>query len=270
MLFRSGAFRDDKRNGRGTLTLADGSKYEGEFRDDKRTGRGSLTFQDGAKYVGEFRDGKFNGRGTYTFPSGTVYVGEFKDDNFNGLGTLTYADGSKYVGEFRDDKRHGGGSSYSVDGKETTGFWSDGEYIGTKPPEKYPAAPTNRIRMTWSEGAFKVPVRLNDQLTLNFAVDSGAADVSVPADVVATLMRTATIAESDFLGDQIYVLADGKRVKSRRFILREMTVGNQTVRNVEASVADLSGSLKLRQSFLRRFKLWSIDDRSREIGRAHV
>jgi hypothetical protein len=30
-----------------------------------------------------------------------------------------------------------------------------------------------------------VPVKINNALTLNFTVDSGAADVSIPADVTA-------------------------------------------------------------------------------------
>ena len=48
-------------------------------------------------------------------------------------------------------------------------------------------------------GTFKVPVTINRQLTLNFVVDSGAADVSIPADVFMTLVRTGTITDADFL-----------------------------------------------------------------------
>jgi hypothetical protein len=38
--------------------------------------------------------------------------------------------------------------------------------------------------------------RSNDAITLDFTIDSGAADVSIPADVVMTLMRTGTINEA--------------------------------------------------------------------------
>ena len=41
-------------------------------------------------------------------------------------------------------------------------------------------------------GIYVVPVLINDAITLDFVVDSGAADVSIPADVVLTLMRTKT------------------------------------------------------------------------------
>ena len=47
-----------------------------------------------------------------------------------------------------------------------------------------------------------MPVRFNGVITLNAIVDSGASDVSVPADLVLTLMRANTITEEDFLGQK--------------------------------------------------------------------
>lgn len=109
-------------------------------------------------------------------------------------------------------------------------------------------------------GAFVVPVRINDQITLKFVIDSGAADVSVPADVVMTLLRTGTIAESDFLVTQKYRMADGSTVPSQQFVIRSLKVGDRTLENVTGSIAPVEGSLLLGQSFLRRFKSWSIDN----------
>ena len=54
-----------------------------------------------------------------------------------------------------------------------------------------------------------VPVLINGAITLNFVIDSGATDVSVPADVVMTLIRTGTLQDTDFIGTQTYKLADG-------------------------------------------------------------
>jgi hypothetical protein len=34
-----------------------------------------------------------------------------------------------------------------------------------------------------------VPVVINDKITLDFTIDIGAADVSIPADVFSTLRR---------------------------------------------------------------------------------
>jgi len=109
-------------------------------------------------------------------------------------------------------------------------------------------------------GTFKVPVTINGQLTLKFVVDSGAADVSIPADVVLTLLRTGTITDADFLGEQTYQLADGSTVPSRQFVIRSLKVGDRTLGSVTGSIAPVEGSLLLGQSFLRRFKSWSIDN----------
>ncbi len=43
------------------------------------------------------------------------------------------------------------------------------------------------------KGTYVGPVLINNALTLNFVVDSGAADVSVHADVVMTLLRPGTV-----------------------------------------------------------------------------
>ncbi len=123
----------------------------------------------------------------------------------------------------------------------------------------------DRIRLIESSGTFKVPVRLNEQINLNFTIDSGASDVTIPADVVMTLIRTGTIKNSDFRGEQTYVLADGSKIKSKTFILRTIQVGNRTLRNVQASLVEINASLLLGQSFLKRFKSWSIDNATHEL-----
>jgi hypothetical protein len=46
------------------------------------------------------------------------------------------------------------------------------------------------VPMVSDGGTFAVPVTINNQLTLKFVVDSGASDVSIPTDVVSTLVRT--------------------------------------------------------------------------------
>ena len=122
-----GEFRDGKYNGQGTYTLPDGTKYVGEFRDGLGHGQGTNTLPDGTKYVGEWRDGHRNGQGTNTFPDGAKYVGEWRDGHRNGQGTNTFSDGEKYVGEWRDDNRHGQGTHTYADGRIMEGIWENGE-----------------------------------------------------------------------------------------------------------------------------------------------
>jgi hypothetical protein len=116
------------------------------------------------------------------------------------------------------------------------------------------------VPMVSNGGTFRVPVTINGQLTLKFVIDSGAADVSVPADVVMTLLRTGTITDTDFLGKQTYKLADGSTVPSQQFVIRTLKVGDETLENVVGSIAPVAGGLLLGQSFLSRFNTWSIDN----------
>jgi len=116
------------------------------------------------------------------------------------------------------------------------------------------------IKMDQVGGIFVVPVRFNGVITLNAIVDSGASDVSVPADLVLTLMRANTITEEDFLGQKTYVLADGSKVPSHQFRIRSLQVGSKTIRNVVATVASSNADILLGQSFLGKFKSWSVDN----------
>lgn len=116
------------------------------------------------------------------------------------------------------------------------------------------------VPMKKEGGTYVVPVLINNAITLDFIVDSGASDVTIPEDVVSTLIRTGTIRDTDFIGEKTYVLADGSRVKSKTFRIRSLKVGDRILENVAGSVASTKGSLLLGQSFLGRFKSWSIDN----------
>jgi tetratricopeptide (TPR) repeat protein len=116
------------------------------------------------------------------------------------------------------------------------------------------------VPMVSNGGTFTVPVTINGQLTLNFIVDSGASDVSIPADVVMTLVRTGTITDADFLGKKSYRMADGSTLPSQQFLIRSLKVGDKVLENVTGSIAPVAGSLLLGQSFLTRFNSWSIDN----------
>jgi predicted aspartyl protease/peptidoglycan hydrolase-like protein with peptidoglycan-binding domain len=123
-----------------------------------------------------------------------------------------------------------------------------------------PTTNNTEVPLLSSGGTFVVPVLINGALKLNFTLDSGAADVSIPADVVLTLIRTGTITASDFTGTQTYVLADGSAVPSQTFRIRSLKVGDKVIENVAGSVASVKGSLLLGQSFLTHFSSWSIDN----------
>jgi hypothetical protein len=279
-----GEFRDDRRNGHGTYTFADGRTYVGEFRDNKFNGHGTLAWPEGKgrrsvrdivelfqpaqageqpesrwprgdTYVGDFEDNEFNGHGTYTYADGAEYVGEWRDSLKDGQGTFTLPGGAKYIGAWQADKKHGQGKQYSSNGELVhEGYWVSDEYYGSKAPDSLRVENGGRVKMVESGGIYHVPVVINDTLKLDFIVDSGATDVCIPADVALTLMRTGSIKKSDFIGTETYRLADGSAVSSRTFIIRSLTVGDRTVTDVRASIAEVNGDLLLGQSFLSKFK----------------
>jgi len=128
------------------------------------------------------------------------------------------------------------------------------------PTPPLPGGNSIAVPLRQEGGTLLVPVTINGQLTLDFTVDSGASDVTIPADVVLTLVRSGTLTEADFLGTQTYRLADGSIIPSINFRIKFLKVGDRVLENVTGGVAPVQGSLLLGQSFLSRFKSWSIDN----------
>src|SRR5271163_4479782 len=118
----------------------------------------------------------------------------------------------------------------------------------------------HEVRLERQGGTYVVPVLINRAITLRFVLDSGASDVLIPADVFLTLLRTGTVSESDFLGSQIYSLADGSKLQGTRFVVRELQVGDHVANNVVASVGPVRGDLLLGLSFLSRFGSVTLDN----------
>ena len=86
--------------------------------------------------------------------------------------------------------------------------------VTTTPPlssvENKKSSSVVEVPLKEDSGIFVVPVEINDAITLDFAVDSGAGNVTIPADVYYTLVRTGTIKDSDIIGQRTVVLADGR------------------------------------------------------------
>jgi clan AA aspartic protease (TIGR02281 family) len=116
------------------------------------------------------------------------------------------------------------------------------------------------VPMVRSGGTYGVPVQINGAITLDFVLDSGASDVSIPSDVFRTLVRTGTITKEDTIGSETYTLADGSRKKATTFRIRSLKVGPKGLEDVKGSVAEDDSPLLLGMSFLSRFRSWSVDN----------
>jgi len=123
----------------------------------------------------------------------------------------------------------------------------------------------SRIPLENLGGTMVAPVVINNAIKLNFFVDSGASEVSIPADVFSTLLRTNTLTQTDITGFRNYKNADGEVFRSNTFVIRSLKLGDVEVLNVPAKVAPTNAPLLLGQSFLKRFKTWSINNSTQEL-----
>jgi TPR repeat protein len=140
-----------------------------------------------------------------------------------------------------------------------------------EPPSTWATTPTKgrvakgTIPLKKRGGTFVVPVQISASITLDFIVDSGAADVTIPADVLTTLMRAGVLTKSDFLGKNTYVLADGTEISAPTYMIKSLKVGDRVVENVKVGATSSNGDPLLGQSFFNRFKSWSIDNARQEL-----
>jgi len=131
-------------------------------------------------------------------------------------------------------------------------------------PTGLASGPT-RVPLVNVHGTYSVPVTINGYLPLDFTLDSGASDVSIPQDVFTVLLRAGKITQDDVIGSQTYTDAEGQSHEAATFTIRSLKVGDIEVQNVRGSVAPPEAPLLLGQSFLRSFKSWSIDNSTHEL-----
>jgi clan AA aspartic protease (TIGR02281 family) len=118
----------------------------------------------------------------------------------------------------------------------------------------------NEVRLQNHNGTYTLPARVNGAITIDFVLDTGASDVLIPEDVFKALIRTSTITAKDIIGQNVYTIADGSRVTTYSFFLRDLKVGGNVINNVVASVGPEASTPLLGQSFLSKFKSWTLDN----------
>ena len=110
------------------------------------------------------------------------------------------------------------------------------------------------------QGTLLVQVAVDGAKARGFMVDSGASLVSLPYDSAQSYFTSGLIRPGDLRGAGFVHLANGSVAPARLYNLRSIKVGGREVRNVSAAIYNGSGPCLLGQSFLKRFKSWSIDN----------
>ena len=120
-----GDWKDGMRHGKGTFYYTNGDKYVGDWKDDVQDGKGIYYFQNGERYEGDYANGERTGRGIYTYPNGDKYVGHFLNGQQEGQGTFTWANGAVYDGQWSKNQRSGTGKYKWANGDEYEGQWKN-------------------------------------------------------------------------------------------------------------------------------------------------
>ncbi len=93
----NGEWRDGKRHGFGKTTWATEDYYEGEYKNDIRNGKGTLFGHNWGEYNGGWKNNKTHGEGTLTLLDGEKWIGEFKEGVISKI-TVFDKDGKKSKG----------------------------------------------------------------------------------------------------------------------------------------------------------------------------
>lgn len=144
-----GPVKNGKAHGKGTATkFIDGelfSTYVGEYKDGIREGKGTVTLFDGSSKTGNFVDGQLIGKGTMKKDNGDVYEGEFINYQMHGNGKLKMGSGATFEGFFVSDIPFTGKYT-SYDG--SVFFLQDGEEVDKISETKSNYKPKNGVKLT--------------------------------------------------------------------------------------------------------------------------
>lgn len=109
-------------------------------------------------------------------------------------------------------------------------------------------------------GTYEVPCSING-LPLKFIFDTGASDVTISSVEANFMLKNDYLSTKDFRGSRKYLTADGNIAEGSVICIREVQVGDVTLKNIEASVVkNQKAPLLLGQSVLERFGSITLDN----------
>lgn len=116
------------------------------------------------------------------------------------------------------------------------------------------------IALTRRQGTYLVRGVVNECLTFDFHLDSGAADVTLPRAQFEQLRAARALSPAEIIGSDTYVMADGRTATQELFLIKTLQIGPMIVRDVRAAVMPGDAPALLGMSFLGRFAVWSINN----------
>ena len=109
-------------------------------------------------------------------------------------------------------------------------------------------------------GTYEIPCKVNE-LPLKMIFDTGASDVTISSVEASFMFKNGYLSEDDVKGKQHYMTASGDVHEGTIIRLKEVKIGDATLKNVEASVVhNQKAPLLLGQSALEKFGTITIDN----------
>jgi aspartyl protease family protein len=121
------------------------------------------------------------------------------------------------------------------------------------------------IKMRKDGGVYYVPIEING-IEMEFIFDTGASIISLSDTEAMFLWKQGKLKEEDFRGTQEFMDANGDISEGSKVNLREVTIGNKTLYNIEASIVhNQRAPLLFGQSAMNKFGKITIDYNKNEI-----
>jgi aspartyl protease family protein len=122
-----------------------------------------------------------------------------------------------------------------------------------------------RIKMHEANGVRYIPMKINEQ-ELSFVFDTGASSICISTLEALILIKNGTLNQSDVIGQNPYMDANGNVSVGVRFNLKTVQIGNRELKNVEATIIENPrAECLLGQTVLSRFGKYTIDNQNNEI-----
>jgi aspartyl protease family protein len=136
---------------------------------------------------------------------------------------------------------------------------------GPTVPERDDVGKTS-VKMEKRNGVYQIPVTINGS-EMYFIFDTGAGMISISSVEATFLYKQGRLKDEDFVGKADFLDANGNISEDAIIVLKEVTIGNRTIRNIQASVvANAKAPLLFGQSALEKFGKISIDYGKGEIS----
>lgn len=120
-----------------------------------------------------------------------------------------------------------------------------------------------QVKLTRNGNSFWLMVTINDQVRLPFVFDTGATHVVLNKEAYQKLKQSGTLRLKDRQGKKDARVADGSKMEVERLRLDTITLGEVTIKNVEAMASTTSTApCLLGISALNQFKNWQMDGQS--------